>query len=225
VEVAQNTNNLPVEVAQNTNNLPVEVVQNTNNLPVEVVQNTNSLPVEVAQNINSLPVEVAQNTNNLSIAVVEPIEAQNNIDLPIVLEEQIGKNENQIWFITYGKELQGLVITDQEIEFPYYDIHTALLNIFFNDSHAILILEGYNEFFLFDSHARDSSGMPDPNGTAVVMKFTNILELEQYLYSLSIELHTNSFEIVPVQFNIYIWLPKAKLKVQMIENIRKIGIQ
>ena len=41
-----------------------------------------------------------------------------------------------------------------------------------------------SEFFLFDSHARDSSGMPDPNGTAVVMKFTNILELEQYLYSL-----------------------------------------
>ena len=144
--------------------------------------------------------------------VVEPIEAQNNIDLPIVLEEQIGKNEKQIWFITYGKALQGLVIADQEIEFPYYDIHTALLNIFLTDSHAILILEGYmmalikqmNEFFLFDSHPRDSSGMPDPNGTAVVMKFTNILELEQYLYSLSIELHTNSFEIVPVRFNIYI---------------------
>ena len=218
VEVAQNTNNLPVEVAQNTNNLPVEVAQNTNNLPVEVAQNTNNLPVEVAQNTNSLPVEVAQDTNNLSV-VVEPIEAQNNIDLPIVLEEQIGKNENQIWFITYGKELQGLVITDHEIEFPYYDIHTALLNIFLNDSHAILILEGYmmalikqmNEFFLFDSHARDSSGMPDPNGTAVVMKFTNILELEQYLYSLSIELHTNSFEIVPVQFNIYI-ASKSKTK-------------
>jgi hypothetical protein len=218
MEVVQNTNNLPVEVVQNTNSLPVEVVQNTNKLPMEVVQNTNNLPVEVAQNINNLPVEVAQDTNNLSI-VVEPIEAQNNIDLPIVLEGQIGKNENQIWFITDGKELQGLVITDQEIEFPYYDIHTALLNIFLNDSHAILILEGYmmalikqmNEFFLFDSHARDSSGMPDPNGTAVVMKFTNILELEQYLYSLSIELHTNSFEIVPVQFNIYI-ASKSKTK-------------
>ena len=147
------------------------------------------------------------------------IEAQNSIDLPIVVEEQTGKNENQIWFITYGKELQGLVITDREIEFPYYDIHTALLNIFLNDSHAILILEGYmmalmkqmSEFFLFDFHARDSIGMPDPNGTAVVMKFTNILELEQYLYSLSIELHTNSFEIVPVQLNKYI-ASKSKTK-------------
>jgi hypothetical protein len=39
----------------------------------------------------------------------------------------------------------------------------------------------------------------DSNGTAVVIKFTNILGLEQYLYSLSIELHANSFsEIVSV---------------------------
>jgi cobyrinic acid a,c-diamide synthase len=43
--------------------------------------------------------------------------------------------------------------------------------------------------------------MPDPNGAAVVMKFTNILELEQYLYCLSMKLHTNYFEIVPVQLN------------------------
>jgi hypothetical protein len=57
-------------------------------------------------------------------------------------------------------------------------------------------------FYLFDSHARDSSGMPDPNGTAVVMKFANILELEQYLYSLSMTLHANLFEIVPVRLNI-----------------------
>ena len=44
--------------------------------------------------------------------------------------------------------------------------------------------------------------MPDPNGTAVVMKFANILGLEQYMYSLSMTLHANSFEIVPVQLNI-----------------------
>ncbi len=34
------------------------------------------------------------------------------------------------------------------------------------------------------------------------MKFTDIHELEQHLYYLSIELHSNIFEIVPVQFNI-----------------------
>ena len=56
-------------------------------------------------------------------------------------------------------------------------------------------------FYLFDSHARDFSGMPNPNGIAVVMKFTNIVSLKQYLYFLSMELHTKLFEIVPVQLD------------------------
>ena len=142
--------------------------------------------------------------------VVEPIEAKSNTDLSIEVEHDFvvsneANNENQIWFINYGKELQGLIITRQEVESHYYDIHTALLNVFSNYSYTILILEGYmmalmkqaDFFYLFDSHARDSNGMPDPNGTAVVMKFANILELEQYLYSLSMTLHANLFEIVP----------------------------
>ena len=205
VVVGQNSNSLPVVVRQNNNSLPVVVRQNSNSLPVVVRQNNNSLPVVVepieALNIIQLPI------------VVEPIEAQNNIDLPIVVEPVEAKsiadlpieaksntdlsigvehnsvvpnetnNENQIWFINYGKELQGLVITNREIESHYYDIHTALLNVFSNYSCTIFILEGYmmalikqtDFFYLFDSHARDSSGMPDPNGTAVVMKFANIL--------------------------------------------------
>ena len=148
------------------------------------------------------PVE-AQNNIELPI-VVEPVEAPNDIKLPIVVEPVKAKsithlpivaksntdlsigvehnsvvpnqanNEKQIWFINYGNELQGLVITNREIESHYYDIHTALLNVFSNYSYTILILEGYMMalmkqsifFYLFNSHARDSSGMPDPNGTA-----------------------------------------------------------
>ena len=41
-------------------------------------------------------------------------------------------------------------------------------------------------FYSFDLLARDCSGMPDPNSTAVVMTLTNIPELEQYLYYLCI---------------------------------------
>ncbi|XP_028408480.1 uncharacterized protein LOC114531038 isoform X1 [Dendronephthya gigantea] len=63
------------------------------------------------------------------------------------------------------------------------------------------LIKETDDFYLIDSHARDSSGMPDPNGTAVVMKFYNILELEQYLYCLSLGLNANLFEIVPVQFS------------------------
>ena len=152
--------------------------------------------------------------------VVQPVEAQTIID-PLIVVEPIEAqtiisslpdgegNESQIWLINYEKEFQGCVISDQEIESHYYNIYTALVNTFLNDSYAILILEGYmmalikqtEYFYLFYSHARDLHGMPDPNGTAVVMKFKNILDLEQYLYSVSMELHTNLFEIVPLQLN------------------------
>ena len=186
------------------------------------VANTTS-PMRVTNTTS--PMRVTDTTSPMRVTdidlpiVVEPIEAKTIIDSPIVaqlIEEQSitdihddAENENLICLINYGAEFQGLVITDQEIECHYYDVHTSLLNTFINDSYAILILEGYmialvkqrDNFYLFDSHARDSCGMPDPNGTAVVMKFTNILELEQYWYSLSIELHANIFEIVPVQLN------------------------
>ena len=100
-----------------------------------------------------------------------PIEAQTITDPPIVVEPIEGQtfvtnlpdgeeNESQIWLINYGKELQGHVISDQEIESHCYNIHTALVNTFLN---AILILEGYmmalikqtEYFYLCDSHARD----------------------------------------------------------------------
>ena len=238
VVVRQNNNSLPVVVRQNNNSLPMVVRQNNNSLPIVVepveAQNNIELPIVVepieAQNNIKLPIVVepveAQNNIDLPVVVepveaqndielpivVEPVEAQNNIEQPIVVEpvEVQANNEKQIWFINYGNELQGLVITNRKIESHYYDIHTALLNVFSNYSYTILILEGYmmalmkqsNFFYLFDSHARDSSGMPDTNGTAVVMKFVNILELEQYLYCVSMTLHANLFEIVPVQLNI-----------------------
>ncbi len=210
----------PVMVTNTTS--PVRVTNTTS--PVKVTNTTS--PVRVTD--TDLPI-VVQPVEAKTIIdppiVVEPIEAITIIDSPIVVEpieaqsviktkntidmSDEAENENQICSINYGAEFQGLVITDREIECHYYDIHTALLNAFLNDNYAILILEGYmmalvkqaDNFYLFDSHARDSCGMPDPNGTAVVMKFANIHELEQHLYSLSIELHSNIFEVVPVQLN------------------------
>jgi hypothetical protein len=187
---------------------PASAVATSSNLSVVEQSTKVQKPVET-QTIIDLPIVVepieAQTNIDLPI-VVEPTEAQTIVDLPIVVEPVEAENNNQIWCISYGKEFQGLVITDQKIESHYCDIHTALLRTILNCSHAILILEGYmmalikqmDSFYMFDSHSRDSSGMPYPDGTAVVMKFTNIQELEQHLYSLSIELHANLFEIVPV---------------------------
>ena len=50
----------------------------------------------------------AQNNNDLPI-VVEPSEARNNDNLPVPIEPIEEKNENQILYIKYGDECQGLV--------------------------------------------------------------------------------------------------------------------
>ena len=56
--------------------------------------------------------------------------------------------------------------------------------------------------FSIDPHARDLNGMLNPNGTAIVIKFTSILDMEQCLSSLSISLHVNLFELVAVQLHL-----------------------
>ena len=95
-----------------------------------------------AQTITDLPIE-AQNNSDLPI-VVEPIEAKNIISYLPVEEE----NESQIWLINYGKELQGRVISDREIESHYYDIHTALVNTFYSACRS-LKMPPFLFFFLF----------------------------------------------------------------------------
>ena len=61
-------------------------------------------------------------------------------------------------------------------------------------------IKSADDIFMFDSHARNCFGMPDSNGSAVVMKCTDIKYLEQYLHQLSFELACETFEIVPVEF-------------------------
>ena len=68
------------------------------------------------------------------------------------------------------------------------------MNVFLSNNYALIILEGYTMvllkstqtdcIYLFDSHSRNGFGMPDPNGTPVVMEFANVFMLEQHLYSL-----------------------------------------
>ena len=66
------------------------------------------------------------------------------------------------------------------------------MTTFTNDNYVFIILDGYvmalikhtdNSIYVFDSHARNEYGMPDDNGTAVVMKCCDITKLYQYLCS------------------------------------------
>ena len=80
--------------------------------------NSCDLPVVVAQNNGDLPVVVAQNNCDLPVVVT-----QNNSIVPLVkklCQPDTEKNRNQIWIINYGKELQGRVIADQEMESHYF---------------------------------------------------------------------------------------------------------
>ena len=123
------------------------------------------------------------------------------------------KNEtnsiNSWWLINYKEFFQGrIVCVEHENEVPYVTLHSALMNTFSDSNNAFIILDGFvmglmkflDSFYVFDSHARNCSGMPDPNGTAVIMKCSTINILFEYLCDLAFELNTNIFEVVPVEF-------------------------
>ena len=111
--------------------------------------------------------------------------------------------------INYKEFYQGrIVCVEHENEVPYVTLHSALMNTFSDSNNAFIILDGFvmglmkflDSFYVFDSHARNCSGMPDPNGTAVIMKCSTINILFEYLCDLAFELNTNIFEVVPVEF-------------------------
>ena len=57
-----------------------------------------------------------------------------------------------------------------------------------------------DEYYIFDSHARNSSGLPDPNGTAVLMKFSDVSSLKSQIFDLAQQLNSYEFEVVPITF-------------------------
>ena len=93
---------------------------------------------------------------------------------------------------------------------------------------AVLVLEGYmmalikqeNSFYLFDPHARDANGMPHSNGTAIILKFETVVELEQHLCLLSMNLHVNAFEIVGVQLTLLSAKQKSLKNIEYLERKR-----
>ena len=118
---------------------------------------------------------------------------------------------NQTWYIKYGERLceQTNVHDRHEFEAPHLLLQSATVNAFANNKYVMIVSEQYgmsvvnsgnSEFYVFDLHARTVEGLPDDFGTAVVMKFFAVLELQHYLCKLLGQLNIECFEIVPVQF-------------------------
>ena len=196
-------------------------------IELPVVESGTELPVVTS---DKLPIVVSNTKPPIVVSYNEPPVVVSNTELPIVVSEtelpivvQVNEtsnvttnvttsNEEVICVIDYKQELQGLVIINKEIPSHYYKVHIAIANTLAKYKYAFMILEGFmmalikhmDCLYFIDPHGRNCLGMPDPNGTAVVMQFANMLELEQYLYSLSEALHSNLFEIVPVQFTEFV---------------------
>ena len=62
----------------------------------------------------------------------------------IELEPNEKQNDETIWYINYGKDLQGSIFTNEhEVGAPYVNFGVALMNTFTQRKDAILILDGY----------------------------------------------------------------------------------
>ena len=140
--------------------------------------------IEVTEQ-NQSAVEVTKSPSEANNSRQSPIEAKailnkspimvTNTDLPIVVEPveaQINANDNPLWSVEYKEFYQGRVNCDEyENESPYLTLRSALMNSFNDNNFAFIILEGYiiglinnvDCIYVFDSHARNNFGMPDPN--------------------------------------------------------------
>ena len=63
--------------------------------------------------------------------------------------------------------------------------------------------------------------MPDPNGTAALMKCDDVSQLEQYLCSLSVQLNVECSEVVPVEF----YAEQSKTKCRLDQEARFHALQ
>ena len=106
----------------------------------------------------------------------------------------------------YSQFYQGRVDHSFCGEGPFCSLKQVLINAFSDSANAMIVLDGYimavikdsESFYLFDSHARNLRGMPDENGTAVVLEFSKLNELQNHIETLASYLNVSIFEITPV---------------------------
>ena len=63
---------------------------------------------------------------------------------------------------------------------------------------ALSIIHSENNFYTFDPHKRNTCGLPDSSGGAVVLKFNSFEKLCLYIYKLSNNLNTTDYELTPI---------------------------
>ena len=151
---------------------------NTSELPNRQNQNAQSnidLPIVETTNTNQLPNWQNETSQSNMISPASPIVAT-NIDQSVI--------------INYKDFYQGRIAnSEHENEAPYLSPHSALMNTLSENNYAFIILDSYimaliesvDCIYVFASHAfLDCFGMPNPKGTAVVIKCPESIFLKLY---------------------------------------------
>lgn len=79
-----------------------------------------------------------------------------------------------------GKDLPTLKHALNDI----FSTHTAAILITSNYSFASIKSESTENIFLFDSHSRNSQGLPVSDGTAVLIEFNSFEEITNHIHNL-----------------------------------------
>ena len=121
--------------------------------------------------LHALTSKMVPDANSLSIE-----------ELPEVATSQ----NNAEYRLNYNKFYQGRIDSSFCGDGPFCSLKQVLINTFSDSSNAMLVLDGYcyqkiRFLYLFDSHARNSLGIPDENETAVVLKFSELNEFQNHV--------------------------------------------
>ena len=121
--------------------------------------------------------------------------------------------EEDTYTISHETELSGILSVDNtNPSILQYSLLDALLNSFalqstlfitignHAPSYTMGLLHQNNNFFIFDSHSRNSHGLLSENGYAVLIRFAHLQALEVHIKQLahSLGIPADQFEIVPV---------------------------
>ena len=68
---------------------------------------------------------------------------------------------------------------------------------------AVSIVHSNKYFYVFDPHKRNTYGLPDSNGGAVVLKFNCFTQLCLYIHELSRSLSSSHYELTPIVITKY----------------------
>ena len=65
---------------------------------------------------------------------------------------------------------------------------------------ATALMKHHSHFYLFDSHSRDSRGLSVVDGTYVLMKFSDLFEVKNYIQDFCLECHSMEQSYFQLQF-------------------------